>query len=232
MFKGRQFDRSVILLCVQWYLANNLSLRSLEEMMAERGTFVDHATIGRWVVRYSPELLDRFNRCKRPLSRNWHVDETYTKVRGRWMYLYRAIDSNGDTVEFWFSERRNPTAAKRFLSKTLKRHGRPDRIVIAGSQSAREAILACDMENRLQDRSRQKLRPIRIRQSAYLNNRIEQDHRAVKRRVRPIFGFRAVSSARAILGEIEMIHMMRKGQAKYACNRQLSLAEQFERRAA
>jgi transposase-like protein len=148
------------------------------------------------------------------------------------MYLYRAIDSNGDTVEFWFSERRNLTAAKRFLSKTLKRHGRPDRIVIDGSQSAREAILACDTENRLQDRSRHKLRPIRIRQSAYLNNRIEQDHRAVERRVRPMFGFRSVSSARAILGEIEMIHMMRKGQAKYACNRQPSLAEQFERPAA
>jgi transposase-like protein len=156
----------------------------------------------------------------------------HIKVRGRSMYLYRAIDSNGDTVEFWFSERRNVTAAKRFLSKTLKRHGRPDRIVIAGRQSTREAILACDTENRLEDRSRQKLRPIRIRQSAYLNNRIEQDHRAVKRRVRPMFGFRPVSSARAIQGEIEMIHMMRKGQAKYACNRQPSLAEQFERRAA
>ena len=189
MFKGRQFDRSVILLCVRWYLAYSLSLRDLEEMMAERGIVVDHATIGRWVIRYSPELLERFNRCKRPVSRNWHVDETYIKVRGRWMYLYRAIDSNGDTVEFWFSERRNRTAAKRFLSKALKRHGRPERIVIDGSQTTREANLACDMENRLQDRSRRKLKPIRMRQSAYLNNRIEQDHRAVKRRVRPMLGF-------------------------------------------
>ena len=107
MFKGRHFDRSVILLCVRWYLAYGLSLRNLEEMMAERGLEVDHATIHRWTVHYAPLVLEHFNRRKRAVSRRWHVDETYIKVRGRWMYLYRAIDSNGDTVEFWFSERRN-----------------------------------------------------------------------------------------------------------------------------
>ena len=227
MFKGRHFDRSVILLCVRWYLAYNLSLRNLEEMMAERGISVDHATVGRWVVRYSPELLERFNRRKRPVSRKWHVDETYIKVRGRWMYLYRAIDSNGDTVEFWFSERHNLAAAKRFLRKALKRHGRPERIVIDGSQTNREAILSCDAESRLQDRSRRRLKPIRIRQSRYLNNRIEQDHRAVKRRVRSMLGFKSADSARVILGGIELIHMLRKQQAKYVCSQQLSLAEQF-----
>ncbi|MFC4173514.1 IS6 family transposase [Microvirga sp. GCM10011540] len=232
MFKGRHFDRSVILLCVRWYLAYNLSLRNLEEMMAERGISVDHATVHRWVVRYSPELLDRFNRRKRPVSRKWHLDETYIKVRGRWMYLYRAIDSNGDTVEFWFSERRNLAAAKRFLRRALKRHGRPERIVIDGSQTNREAILSCDTTNRLQGRSRRRLKPIRIRQSAYLNNRIEQDHRAIKRRVRSMMGLKSMSSARAILGGIEMVHIIRKGQAKYACAQQPLLAEQFERIAA
>ena len=186
----------------------------------------------RWVVRYSPELLKRFNQRKRTVTGKWHVDETYIKVRGQWRYLYRAIDSNGDTVEFWFSERRNLAAAKRFLRKALKRHGRPERIVIDGSQTNREAILSCDTTNRLQDRSRRKLKPIRIRQSRYLNNRIEQDHRAVKRRVRPMMGFKSMNSARAILGGIEMVHMMRKGQAKYACTQHLSLAEQFERLAA
>jgi len=182
VFKGRPFDRSVILLCIRWYLAYSLSLRDLEEMMAERGISVDHATIHRWVVRYSPELLRRFNARKRDVTGKWHIDETYIKVRGRWKYLYRAIDSNGDTVEFWFSERRDLIAAKRFLRKALKRHGRPERIVIDGSQTNREAILSCDAENRLQDRSRRRLKPIRIRQSQYLNNRIEQDHRAIKRR--------------------------------------------------
>jgi transposase-like protein len=228
VFKGRHFDKSVILLCVRWYLAYNLSLRDLEEMMAERGISVDHATIHRWAIRYSPELLERFNSRKRAVTGEWHVDETYIKVRGQWRYLYRAIDSNGDTVEFWFSERRNLTAAKRFLRKALKRHGRPERIVIDGSQTNREAILSCDTTDRLQDRSRRQLKPIRIRQSAYLNNRIEQDHRAIKRRVRPMLGFKTMNSARVILGGIEMMHMMRKQQAIYARNPRPSLAEQFE----
>jgi putative transposase len=173
MFKGRHFDRSIILLCIRWYLAYNLSLRNLEEMMAERGISVDHATIHRWVIRYSPELLNRFNARKRAVTRKWPVDETYIEVRGRWIYLYRAIDRNGDTVEFWFSERRDLIAAKRFLRKALNRHGRPERIVIGGSQTNREAILSCDAESRLRDRSRRGLTPIRIRQSHDLNNRIE-----------------------------------------------------------
>jgi transposase-like protein len=232
MFKGRQFDRSVILLCVRWYLAYNLSLRDLEEMMAERGVAVDHATIHRWVVRYSPELLERFNCRKRAVSKRWHIDETYIKVRGRWMYLYRAIDSNGDTVDFWFSKRRNLAAAKRFLTRALKRHGRPERIVIDGSQTNREAILSCDTAGRLQDRSIRGVKPVRIRQSCYLNNRIEQDHRRIKRRVRSMLGFKSMDSARAILGGIEMVHMIRKEQAKYAGNPPSSLAEQFEKLAA
>jgi transposase-like protein len=232
MFKGRHFDRSVILLCVRWYLAYGLSLRKLEEMMAERGISVDHATIHRWIIRYSPELLERFNARKRAVTGRWHMDETCIKVRGRWRYLYRAIDSNGDTVEFWFSEQRDLTAAKCFLNKALKRHGRPERIVIDGSQTNREAIRSCDTADRLQNRSQSDLKPIRIRQSAYLNNRIEQDHRAIKRRIRLMLGFKSARSARVILDGIEMIHMMRKGQAKYACTHQPSLAEQFDRLAA
>jgi putative transposase len=172
MFKGRHFDRSVILLCVRWYLAYSLSLRDLREMMAGRGVSVDHTTICRWTAHYAPLLLEEFNQRKRPVTGRWHVDETYIKVRGRWMYLYRAIDSNGNTVESCFSGRRNLTAAKRFLRKALQRHGRPERVVIDGSQTNRGAILGCDAESRLQDGSRRKLKPIRIRQSAYLNNRM------------------------------------------------------------
>jgi transposase-like protein len=227
VFKGRHFDQSVILLCVRWYLAYNLSLRDLEEMMAERGISVEHATIHRWIIRYSPDFLNRFNARKRPVTAKWHVDETYIKVRGQWRYLYRAIDSNGDTVEFWFSARRNLTAAKQFLRKALQRHGRPERIVIDGSQTNWEAILSCDTTDRLQDRSKRELKPIRVRQSRFLTKRIEQDHRAIKRRVRPMLGFTSMASAQAILGGIEMVHMMRKGQAKYACRLQLSIAEQF-----
>ncbi|MEI5682778.1 MULTISPECIES: IS6 family transposase [unclassified Mesorhizobium] len=228
MFKGRQFDQSVILLCVRWYLAYSLSLRDLEEMMAERGIAVDHTTIHRWTVCYAPLLLERFNRRKRSVTGKWHIDETYIKVRGQWMYLYRAIDSVGDTVEFWFSEQRDLPSAKRFFRKALARHGRPDRVVIDGSQTNHEAIVSCDTTNRLQDRARSRLKPIRIRKSKYLNNRIEQDHRRIKRRVRPMLGFKSQASAAIILSGIEMVHMMRKRQARYAFNPNLSLAEQFE----
>lgn len=228
MFKGRHFDRTVILLCVRWYLAYGLSLRDLKEMMAERGISVDHSTIHRWVVHFSPVLLQRFNRRKRQVGSKWHMDETYIKVRGEWMYLYRAIDSVGDTVEFWFSEHRDLPAAKRFLRRALQRHGRPDRIVIDGSQTNREAIISCDTENRLQDRSRRALASIRIRRSQYLNNRIEQDHRRIKRRVRPMLGFKALSSAAVTLAGIEMVQMMRKCQGRFAFNPAPSLKEQFE----
>ena len=228
MFKGRHFDRSVILLCIRWYLAYKLSLRDLEEMMAERGLSVDHSTVHRWVVHFSPELLQRFHQRKRAVTGKWHVDETYIKVRGQWMYLYRAIDSRGDTVEFHFSEHRDLAAAKRFFKKALQRHGHPDRVVIDGSQTNREAIVSCDTANRPQHRSRRRLKPIRIRQSQYLNNRIEQDHRLIKRRVRPMLGFKSTDSARTILSGIEMIAMMRKHQARYAFNPRPSLAEQFD----
>jgi transposase-like protein len=157
-------------------------------MMAERGISVDHTTIHRWTIHYAPLLLKEFSVRKRPVTGKWHIDETYVKVRGHWQCLYRAIDCNGDTVGFWLSKKRNLTAAKRFLRKALKRHGRPERIVIDGSQTNREAILSCDTAKRLQDRARRDLKLIRIRQSAYLNNRIEQDHRAVIRRVRPMLG--------------------------------------------
>ena len=227
MFAGRHFDRSVILLCVRWYLAYNLSLRDLEEMMAERGIRVDHSTIHRWIVRFSPLLLEQFNRRKRAVTGKWHVDETYIKIRGRWVYLYRAIDNVGDTVEFFFSENRELVAAKRFIRKAMKRHGRPDRVVIDGSQTNREAIIACDGENRLRDGTRRPLKPIRIRQSQYLNNRIEQDHRRVKRRIRSMLGFKSFACAATILSGIEMVHMMRKRQARYAYNPAPSLAEQF-----
>ncbi|PSH62618.1 IS6 family transposase [Phyllobacterium brassicacearum] len=232
MFKGRHFDRSVILLCVRWYLAYGLSLRDLEEMMAERGISVDHSTVHRWVTHFSPQLLERFNRRKRAVTRKWHVDETYVKARGRWTYLYRAIDSVGDTVEFWFSEHRDLPAAKQFFRKALTRHGRPDRVVIDGCQTNREAIVSCDTTNRLQDRSRRKLKTITIRKSPYLNNRIEQDHRRIKRRVRLMLGFKSIIAANIILSGIELVHMMRKRQARFAFNPNPSLAEQFDMLAA
>jgi transposase-like protein len=132
------------------------------------------------------------------------------------------------TVEFWFSEQRDLPSAKRFFTKALTRHGRPDRVVIDGSQTNLEAIVYCDATNRLQDRSRRRFKPIQIRKSHYLNNRIEQHHRRIKRRVRPMLGFKSPTSAAIILSGIEMVHMMRKRQARYAFNPNPSLAEQFD----
>ncbi|MGN8024140.1 IS6 family transposase [Phyllobacterium sp. 22229] len=228
MFKGRHFDRSVILLCVRWYLAYGLSLRNVKEMVAERGISVDHSTIHRWVVHFSPWLLKRYNLRKRKVTGKWHMDETYIKVRGQWMYLYRAIDSAGDTVEFRFSEHRDLLAAKRFFRRALEHHGRPDRVVIDGSQTNHEAIVSCDTTHRLQTNAKYSIKPVTIRQSQYLNNRIEQDHRAIKRRVRPMLGFKSMASASVTLSGIEMIHMMRKQQARFAFNPTPSIAEQFE----
>ncbi|PWK66402.1 IS6 family transposase [Aminobacter sp. AP02] len=227
MFKGCHFDRSVILLCVRWYLAYGLSLRNLEEMMAERGLSVDHSSVHRWVIRFSPWLLKRFNLRKRSVTGKWYMDETYIKVRGQWTYLYRAIDSVGDTVEFYFSEQRDLPAARRFFKQALERYGRPNRVVIDGSQTNHEAIVSCDITHRLQTRAAGFSKPITIRKSKYLNNRIEQDHRNIKRRIRPMLGFKSPASANIILSGIELIHMMRKRQARFAFNPSPSLAEQF-----
>lgn len=223
MFKGRHFDKSVILLCVRWYLAYNLSLRNLK-VMAEPGVELDHSTLHRWVLYFSPKLLERFNRRKRQVTRKWNLDETYIKVKGEWLYLYRAIDSNGNTVEFYFSKDRDLTAAKRFLRKALARHGRPERITIDGSQTNRIAILQCDAENRL----RQPSDPITIRSSKYMNNTIEQDHRRIKRRTRSMLGFKSEAAASITLSGIEFIHMMRKQQGIFPTEKALSIKQQFE----
>lgn len=223
MFKGRHFDQSLIILCVRWYLSYNLSLRDLKEIMMERGIVVDHSTVHRWVMVFSPKLLERFNRHKRQVTRKWNVDETYIKVKTQWMYLYRAIDSHGRTVEFWFSKSRDLNAAKRFIRNALARHGRPERITIDGSQTNRSAITHCDA----QDRLRYDGGPILIRSSKYMNNMIEQDHRRIKRRIRPMLGFKSAASARTILAGIELIHMMRKQQGEFATSMALSIEQQF-----
>ena len=188
---------------------------------------MDLSTIHRWVVHFTPLILGRFDRRKRAVTGKWHADETYIKVRGQWMYLHRAINRAGDTVDFRFSQHRDLLAAKRFFSKAIERHGPPQRIVIDGSQTAREANTSCDMISRLRERRHIHTKPIRIRQSQDLNNRIEQDHRRIKRRVRPMLGFKAFSSATITLAGIEMVQIMRKRQGRCSCNPSPSPAEQF-----
>lgn len=192
-------------------------------MMAERGIAMNHSTVHRWVLYFSPKLLERFNRKKRQVVQKWNLDETYIRVKGQWMYLNRAIDKNGDTVEFYFSKERDLTVSKRFIRKALGRHGRPIRITIDGNQTNRTAIMQCDAEDRLKRSGK----PISIRSSKYLNNYIEQDHRRVKRRIRAMLGFKSELAAAITLAGIELIHMIRKEQGQFTNVMEATLKQQF-----
>jgi len=118
-FKWKHYAGEMIFLNVRWYLKYALSYRNLEEMMAERGVKVDHTTIMRWVHQYSPEIEKKVRSYLRPTNDSWRMDETYIRVKGEWKYLYRAVDSNRNTIDFMLSAKRNKKAAKRFLKKAL-----------------------------------------------------------------------------------------------------------------
>ena len=207
-FKGNHFPKSVILYAVFFYVRYGVSYRDLEEIMAERGVEIDHATLNRWVVKFSPLIAANAQARKKPTAGSWRMDETYIKVRGEWTYLYRAVDRDGQTLDFMLSERRDTAAARRFFKRAVGTNGIPERIVIdksganlAGLQSL-NAILKFTGVGRI----------IGIVQSKYLNNIVEQDHRFIKRITRPMLGFKAFHSAAATLAGIETAHMIRKGQ--------------------
>ena len=140
LFEGRLFDREIIVLCVRWYLRYKLSFRDLVEMMAERGLSLAHTTIMRWIQRYVPEFERRWNRFVRPVARSWRVDETYVKIKGRWTYLYRAVDKEGRTVDFLLRAKRDSAAAKAFFRRAFRRQGRlPHKITLDGYQASHRA---------------------------------------------------------------------------------------------
>src|SRR5918998_1235390 len=202
-FKGAHFPQEVILMGVRWYVAYPLSTRHVEELMEERGVSVDHATINRWVVKYSPQLEEEFHRRKRSVWISWRLDETYIKVKGQWRYLYRAVDKHGQTIDFLLTEQRDERAAKRFLTKAIRRHGVPAKITIDGSAANEAAIKSYNEEHGT---------AIVIRQVKYLNNIVEQDHRAVKRVTRPMLGFKSFDAAQCTIAGVELMHMLKKKQ--------------------
>ena len=218
-FKGRWFAKEVILQCIRWYLSYGLSYRDLEEMMAERGVVVDHSTIQRWVVRYSPSLEAEFRRGKRAVGGSWRVDETYIKVKGTWKYLYRAVDKEGKTVDFLLTAKRDTVAAYRFFLKASSSSGVPQKLTMdkSGSNKAAADLFVEDISVNG--------KPIEIRQVKYLNNIVEQDHRGVKRRTGPMLGFKSFHSAQKTLAGIELVHMLRKNQHENSAK--LSPAEIF-----
>lgn len=206
-FKWRHFEGAIILLCVRWYLRYALSYRDLQEMMAERGLSVSHTTIFRWVQHYAPEIDRRSRPHLKATNDSWRVDETYVKVGGRWMYLYRAVDSTGQTLDFLLNETRSARAAKRFFRKVL---GRPKRVaprVINVDQNAAYPGAIRDLKEAGLLPDTCELRPVK-----YLNNIVEQDHRFIKRRVKPGLGFGSYPTAWRTIQGYEAIHMIRKGQ--------------------
>jgi putative transposase len=171
--------------------------------MEERGVPVDHATIQRWVVKYSPPLEEAFHRRKRLVWVSWRMDETCIKIKGQWYYLYRAVDKQEQTIDFLLTEQRDEEAALRFLKKAIRRHGVPEKITIDGSVANEAAIKRYNAEHGT---------AIAIRKIKYLNNIVEQDHRGVKRVTRPMLGFKSFEAAQDTLVGIELMHMIKKKQ--------------------
>jgi putative transposase len=162
---------------------------------------IDHATIQRWVVKYSPQLEEAFHRRKRPVWVSWRMDETYIKVKGQWYYLYRAVDKTGQTIDFLLTAQRDEQAAKRFLTKAIRHHGVPEKITIDGSAANEAAIKSYNAEHGT---------AIDIRKVKYLNNIVEQDDRGVKRVIWPMLGFKSFNAAQDTVVGIELMHMIKK----------------------
>lgn len=206
-FKWKHFEGEIILLNLRWYLKYPLSYRNLEEMMLERGLDIAHTTIMRWVHQYSPEIEKKIRKHLTPTNDSWRVDETYIKVKGEWKYLYRAVDSKGNTVDFILSAKRDKKAAKRFFKKALgAKHNQKPRVITVDKNPAYPPAI-----NDLKDDQRMPV-GTQIRQIKYLNNIVKQDHRAIKKITNPMLGFKSFNSARKTLKGIEAMHMIKKGQ--------------------
>lgn len=207
-FKGAHYPISVILYAVYFYVRFGVSYRDLEEIMAERGVVVDHATLNRWVEKYAGVIANEAHRRKAPTGRSWQVDETYVKVKGRWMYLYRAVDKCGRTLDFMLSERRDEAAATVFFAKAIPSNGCQDKVVIDKSGSNAAGLFNMNCLLVMYDW----YWSIDVLQVKYLNNIIEQGHRFIKKITRPMQTFKSFKSAAATLAGIEVAHMIRKGQ--------------------
>ena len=217
-FKAARFPIDVILICIRWYASYPLSYRHLEEIMEERGVSVDHSSINRWAIRFLPLIEKMARKHKRPVGGSWRMDETYNKVKGVWKYLYRAVDKQGKTVDFLLTAKRDTAAAKRFFDKAVGANGDPNKVAMDKSGANRAAMDAINAGRDV---------PILVRQVKYLNNIVEQDHRAIKRVTRPMLNFKSFRSAGSVLAGIELMHMIRKGQFAMDGVEAMSLADQF-----
>jgi IS6 family transposase len=206
-FNGRQFTAEIILWAVRWYLQFPISYRDLERMLSDRGVQVDHTTLFRWIQAYAPELERRIRPHLRMTNGSWRVDETYIRVKGAWVYLYRAVDAAGQTIDFFLSVKRDAAAAKRFFRKALKQAHTVNPRTITVDKNAAYPVATKAMK-----RAGELWRFAKLRQVKFLNNIVEQDHRRIKRLVRPGLGFKSFVAASQTIAGYEAMAMIRKGQ--------------------
>ena len=211
---------------VRWYVVYALSYRDIEELTAERGLKVDHSTINRWVIHYAPQLEETFRkRHKPPVGISWRMDATYIKVKGQWLYLYRALDKEGQTVDFMLSEKRDEPAAREFFEKAIGSSGLPDKVTMDKSGANKAGIDTINLTLALLFMLGRMFVQLTVRQIKYLNNIVEKDHRFIKKITKPMKGFKAFHSAAATLSGIELHHMLRKKQHKQSDS--ITIFDQF-----
>lgn len=226
IYRRRRFSAETIELCVRWYITYRLSYRNLAAMMAERDVIVSHTTIMRWVLRYVPEYERRWDRFARPPGASWRMDETAVSVRGGRHYLFRAVDRNGKSVGSLLCNDRDMESAQAFF-RSVVAHGRvpwPDKINIDGNKATLRGLRVLGEEDH-------RWRQVEVRERRYLNNVVEQDHRAIKQRCASMLGLKSFRSAAITLAGVELAHRIRKGQHALPLKprrRQSSLREMWD----
>jgi len=205
MFKHHRYPKAVILQAVYFKLRFTLSYRDIEELLQIRGVEVDHSTIQRWVYKFSPEVEKNMHKRKYRVGDSWRMDETYIKVGGKDRFLYRAVDKEGNTVDFLLTKRRQKMSAQKFFNKAIGNNGKPRIVNIDKSGANKTALWAVNKRSC-------SVKKIKIRQCKYLNNVVEQDHRNVKRRIVNYSGFKEFESAQRTLSGIEVVSIIRKNQ--------------------
>ena len=214
IYRGPRFPREIIEGCVRWCLTYRLSYRDLVTLMAEWDVHVSHTTIMGWVFRYVPEYEQRRNRRAEPVGSSWRVDETYIRTRPGMGYVYRAVDKQGKTGESLFQISRGIASAMAFFRKAVVSCAPwwPRKITLDGHRQSHWALRGLRWEDR-------RWICVQVRKCQYLNNNVEQDHRAIKRRCRPMLGFKFYRTAAVTLSGIELAHRVRKRQFKFGPGR-------------
>lgn len=176
-------------------------------MMRIRGASVDHSPLGRWVIKFSKLIEKQVRRHKATVSKSWRMDKTYIKLNGRWIYLYRAVDKFGNTIDFFLRQKRDTQAAKAFFKRAIRNNGEPEKVAMDHSPSNKAAVKNLNTDKPEEEK-------IEIRQIKYLNNIVEQDHMFIKKRTKPMLGFKNFHAAQRTIAGIESIRMIQKGQIK------------------